>query len=186
MMNAVHARRLVATLLLPLALGLAGCSQDMSDLRQFVEETKQRPGGRIEPIPEFEPYEGFSYEATGLRDPFVPQQGFAMSAEEREAQAQRSEDNGLAPDPDRRREPLESYPLDGLTMVGTLTRNEQRWGLVRAPDGTVHQVLPDNYMGQNHGRITAVEPGEITVVEIVPDGQGGWMERQAALALGER
>lgn len=185
MMNGDRARRFVAMLSLPLALGLAGCSQDMSDLRQFVEQTKERPGGRIDPIPDFDPYEGFTYEASGLRDPFVPQQGFALSEQEREVQAQGSDD-GLAPDPDRRREPLESYPLDGLTMVGTLTRNDQRWGLVRAPDGTVHQVLPDNYLGQNHGRITAVKPGEITVVEIVPDGQGGWMERQAALGLGER
>lgn len=184
MMKAGRALRFVAMLSLPLALGLAGCSQDMSDLRQFVEKTKQRPGGRIDPIPEFEPYQSFTYEASQLRDPFVPQQGFALSEEAQRAQA--SADSGLAPDPDRRKEPLESYPLDGLTMVGTMTRNGQRWGLVRAPDGTVHQVLPDNYMGQNNGRITAVKPSEITVVEIVPNGQGGWMERQAAIALGER
>lgn len=184
-MNGDRTRRLVAMLSLPLALGLAGCSQDMSDLRQFVEETRERPGGRIEPIPEFEPYQGFTYEAAMLRDPFVPQEGFSLPARAQGEEGQQAS-NGLAPDPDRRKEPLESYPLDGLTMVGTLTRNEQRWGLVRAPDGTLHQVLPDNYLGQNHGRITAVNPGEITVVEIVPDGQGGWMERQAALALGER
>lgn len=185
MMNGNHALRFVAMLSLPLALGLAGCSQDMSDLRQFVERTKERPGGRIDPIPEFEPYQSFTYEAALLRDPFVPQEGFALPARAQGGEGQEA-GNGLSPDLDRRKEPLESYPLDGLKMVGTLTRDEQRWGLVRAPDGTVHQVLPDNYLGQNHGRITAVKPSEITVTEIVPDGQGGWMERQAALALGER
>ncbi|MDZ7748042.1 MAG: pilus assembly protein PilP [Halofilum sp. (in: g-proteobacteria)] len=172
----------IATILPALALLLGGCSNDMSDLRTFVEKTKQRPGGKIEPLPEFEPYQSFSYNPAALRDPFVPQAGFAMSEEEQE---QQQESAGLQPDRDRRKEPLEQFPLDSLDMVGTLSRDGRQWGLVRAPDGTVHQVLPGNHMGQNYGRITAVQAGSIEVVEIVPNGQGGWMERDAALGLSD-
>ena len=175
-----RARTRIATALPMLFLLLGGCGDDMSDLRAFVEKTKQRPGGEIEPLPEFEPYEGFTYQPARLPDPFVPQAGFAMSEEEIE---QRERSSELAPDPERRKEPLEQYPLDSLDMVGTLTRNQQQWGLVRAPDGTIHQVLVGNYMGQNYGRITRVTESEIELVEIVPDGQNGWMERDAALGL---
>ena len=169
-----------STLLLACGALLAGCSQGMDDLRQFVEKTKQRPGGEIEPLPEFEPYESFTYQPSRLRDPFVPQQGFALSEEEIEQQQTSSD---LAPDRDRRKEPLEQYPLDSLDMVGTLGRNGKQWGLVRSPDGTIHQVLPGNHMGQNYGRITTISADSIQLVEIVPDGQGGWMERDAAVAL---
>lgn len=162
------------------AMLLAGCSQDMSDLREFVERTKQRPGGEIEPLPEFEPYRSFAYDSASLRNPFRPQEGFA---DPEPSDSGPEDDNGLAPDPERRKEPLEQFPLDSLRMVGTLSREGRQHGLVRDPDGTIHQVLPDNYLGQNHGRVVSVDESKIRVVEIVPDGQGGWMERDAALAL---
>ena len=165
-----------------LLLGLGGCSNDMSDLKNFVDKTKQRPGGEVEPLPEFEPYESFTYKPTKLRDPFVPQAGFALSEDEMQEQQKNAE---LAPDRSRRKEPLEQFPLDSLEMVGTLSRNRRQWGLVKAPDGTVHQVLPGNHMGQNYGRITTVAADRIRLVEIVPDGQGGWMERDAALGLSD-
>ena len=87
-----------------LALLLGGCSDDMSDLRAFVEKTKKRPGGEIEPLPEFQPYQSFTYKPSQLRDPFVPQAGFAMSQEEAERQQRSSE---LEPDTSRSKEPLE-------------------------------------------------------------------------------
>lgn len=173
-------RRLVLSLLCTIVL--AGCSNDMSDLRRYVEKTKQRPGGKVEPLPEFEPYESFTYKPSELRNPFVPQAGFALSEEEMERRERSSE---LAPDRDRRKEPLEQFPLDSLEMVGTLSRDRQQWGLVRDPNGTIHQVLEGNHMGQNYGQIKTVEPDKIQLVEIVPDGQGGWMEREAALGLSD-
>lgn len=163
-------------------LVLAGCSDDMSDLREYVEETKQRPGGRIEEIPEFEPYESFTYDSTELRDPFRPSEGFGMTAEE---QAAKESDSGLAPDTSRPKEPLEQFPLDSLEMVGTLSRGGQEWGLVKSPEGVIHRVQEGNYLGQNYGRITELAAERIEVLEIVPDGQGDWMEREAALSLGE-
>jgi len=181
-MRSSRMRRIAALLPLAVVLVLAGCSQDMSDLRRFVEKTKQRPGGRVEPLPEFQPYKSFTYDPSTLRDPFKPQEGFALSETQQQQQRKAHE---LAPDTNRRREPLESFPLDGLKMVGTMSQNGERFGLVRDPDGTIHRVQPGNHMGQNYGRITSVGSDKIQVVEIVPDGQGGWMKRDAALALSE-
>lgn len=163
------------------ALLLTGCAEDMSDLRQFVKQVKQRPGGKIEPLPDFEPYQGFTYDSAALRNPFQPRSAFASDEEEEEESG-----SGLKPDFDRTKEPLEQYPLDSLKMVGTLSRDGQRRGLVRDPNGIIHRVVPGNYLGQNHGRIVSVDPGNIEVVEIVRDGQDGWMEREASLALSEQ
>lgn len=170
--------RVVAALIV--GLGVAGCSDDMGDLRQQLDEIKARPGGAIEPLPEFVPYESFTYDDSDLRDPFIPARAFAEAQEEQEAG-----DSGIAPDPDRTREPLERFPLDSLDMVGTLRRGEQLWGLVRTPDGAVHQVLEGNYIGQNHGRITAIHNDSIQLIEIVRDGTDDWMEQEASLGLGE-
>ncbi len=163
----------------------AGCSSGDEDLKQFVERIKQRPGGKIEPLPTFEPYESVTYDAAQLRDPFTPQSGFAESErEDGEGEEAKAESN-VAPDKDRPKEPLEEYALDSLEMVGTLMRDGRRWGLVKDPDGTIHRVLPGNYMGQQYGRITAIEPDEIRLVEIIPARGGGWEERDASIALSD-
>ena len=161
---------------------LAGCCEGMSALRNCVEETKERPGGQIEQIPEFEPYESFDYDSAELRDPFRPAEGFGMTAEE---QAAKESDSDLAPDTSRPKEPLEQFPLDSLEMVGTLGQGDQEWGLVKSPEGVIHRVQQGNYLGQNYGRITELAAERIEVLEIVPDGQGDWIEREAALSLGE-
>lgn len=164
------------------ALMLTACGGDRSDLEQQVAEMKDRPGGDIEPLPEFQPYESFSYKAAELRDPFIPAREFAEAQEEEE-----DDDSGsdIAPDPDRPREPLEQYPLDSLDMVGTLSRAGQDWGLVQDPEGRVHHVLVGNYLGQNHGRITDIEDDAIELIEIVRDADDDWIEREASLGLGE-
>jgi len=172
-------RRILTTLVAGLAL--AGCAEDRSDLDAYVAEVKSREGGDIEPLPEFEPYESFSYNPADLRDPFIPAREFARAEEEGEDSA-----SDIAPDPDRPREPLEQYPLDSLEMVGTLSRGGRNWGLVQDPDGTVHQVLEGNHMGQNHGRITDIEDDAIELIEIVRDGSDEWMEREASLGMGEQ
>ena len=181
MSSLLHQIRIQWLPLLALLL-LAGCSEDMSDLREFVEETKQRPGGQIEEIPEFEPYKSFDYDSAELRDPFRPSEGFGMTAEEQAASESESE---LAPDTSRPKEPLEQFPLDSLEMVGTLGQNGQEWGLVKSPEGVIHRVQEGNYLGQNYGRITQLAADRVEVLEIVPDGQSDWMEREAALSLGE-
>jgi len=80
-------------------------------------------------------------------------------------------------------EPLEDFPLDTLRFKGTITKNGEKWGLIFAPDNTIHRVQVGNYMGQNHGRVIELTDTEIKLTEIVPDGLGNYIERQAAIAL---
>ena len=91
----------------------------------------------------------------------------------------------MRPDSKRNREFLEQLSLDTLRMVGTLKLGGQNFGLVKTKDGLVHRVLPGNHLGQSEGKILAIEPSKISLVEIVPDGLGGYMERPASLALNE-
>ncbi len=162
-------------LVLVMALSVAACGGDHDDLDQYINEVKARPGGRIEPLPEITPYEVFTYiaDAQGMRSPFVPDTPQATGAAT----------GGTRPDPDRSREYLESFPLDTLGMVGTLYIGETMYGLVQTADGLIHRVVPGNYMGQNDGRITGITESEITLVEIISDGIGGYIERDAAVGL---
>jgi type IV pilus assembly protein PilP len=94
----------------------------------------------------------------------------------------RDSGSGPRPDANRRKEVLEAFPLDGLNMVGTIGSGDLI-GLVLAPDRVTYRVRPGNYLGQNDGRVTAIFEDRIEMVELVPDGAGGWLERQAKIAL---
>jgi len=84
----------------------------------------------------------------------------------------------------RTREALELFPLDSLDMVGTLGMgSKDTAGLIKDPDGVIHRVRPNNYLGQNYGRITGIFDDRIELVELVPNGVGGWIERPASIAL---
>tara|TARA_R110002167_G_scaffold118184_1_gene294611 strand:+ start:495 stop:1040 length:546 start_codon:yes stop_codon:yes gene_type:complete len=167
-------------LLLSGATLLAGCSEGVGDLRQFVQQIKAQPPGRIEPIPEFQPYQNFEYTSHDLRDPFrlvdfrrpdeIPQNGTGSGT-------------GPRPDSDRVREALEDFPLDTLRLKGTIDKDGIKWALIFAPDNTIHRVVEGNYMGQNHGRIISVSDQKLEITEIVPDGLGNYIERSSAVAL---
>ena len=173
----MRASSMKLSVLLALSIGLAACGGDMDDLDRYINEIKARPGGRIEPLPEITPYESFTYVADkqNLRSPFVPDT----------LQAAGSAAGGTRPDPDRSREYLESFPLDTLGMVGTLYIGETMYGLVQTTDGLIHRVVPGNYMGQNDGRILDITDSEIVLVEIISDGIGGYIERDAAISLSD-
>jgi len=153
---------------------LTACSSADDELARFVEDTKKEPGGRVEPLPEIKPYETFVYSASDLRSPFLPSSpgsGAGLA--------------GVRPDQKRNREFLEQYSLDTLKMVGTLRLGGSIFGLVQTKDGLVHRVSTGNHIGQAEGKITEISPSKISLVEIVPDSLGGYMERPAALALNE-
>jgi type IV pilus assembly protein PilP len=154
------------------ALAAGGCSGGQSDLQKWIDATKKKPGGRIQPLPEVKPYETYVYAAGNLRSPFQPQGPNA--------------NNGLAAaraSSHRNREFLEGFSLDTLKMVGTFKVGNNFYGLVQSKDGLVHKVQPGNYLGQNDGKVTEITGGRISLVEIVPDGLGGYIERPASLAL---
>lgn len=163
-------------LMVPLLL--AGCAnQDMTDLHDYVAEVKGRPASGIEPIPEVKQVIGFIYTAKNRRDPFTRQEDETTASEA-------ILDNGIRPDPNRRKEELESFTLDSLRMVGTLEQDDQTWGLIKTTDGTIHRVATGNYMGQNDGRITRISEDKIELIELVPTGSG-FLEKEVAVALGE-
>lgn len=160
-------------------LALSGCQRDSSDLEQYIEEVKARPGGDIEPMPTVEPHEPYLYpghdrspfDSTVIASP-LPADPVGIPGD-------------VDVDFDRPREPLESYPLDSLRMVGSLEQEGVRYALVRTPDRTIQSVTAGNYMGQNFGRITEISPQSIRLVEVVPDAFGGYMERENSIALSE-
>jgi type IV pilus assembly protein PilP len=157
-----------------LAVGLGGCSRGMSDLEAYIAEVHARPGGRIEPLPEIKIHETFRYDPGDARSPFVPDMPAAGGVV-----------GGVRPDADRRREYLESFPLDTLNMVGTINMGGRLYGLVQTTDKLVHRVLTGNYLGQNDGRVVSITTSEIQLLEIIPDGLGGYTERAASISLGE-
>lgn len=159
-------------------VGLAACGGDMDDLDSYINEVKSRPGGRIDPLPQIEPYDGFTYVADveGVRSPFIPDTPQAATS---------GAGGGIRPDSDRSREFLEGFPLDTLSMVGTLYIGETMYGLVQTSDGLIHRVVPGNYLGQNDGRIANISESEIELIEIISDGIGGYIERDAAISLSD-
>jgi len=177
-MSRITPRQLPGPLcLLAFAAGLSACSASTDDLQQYIDETMARPGGRIEPLPEIRPAPSFVYEAGDRREPFTP-----------DVNQQRisSDPNAVrGPDQNRAREYLEQFSLDTMRMVGTLSGTTGSFGLIQTSDGLVHSVAVGNYLGQNYGRVTAINDSEIQLMEIIPDGLGGFIERPAGLGLSD-
>ncbi len=157
-------------------LTISACSQDVSDLQTFIAQTKSSHVGSVKPIPQFKPYDSFSYSAAELRDPFVAN----VDLDDDDT----TKSSLLNPDSSRPRQPLEIFPLDTLSMVGTLEQNEQLWGLIKDPQNIVHRIQVGHYMGQSEGRIIEINDSAVHLVEIIPDGIGGYIERDASIAIG--
>ena len=157
-----------------IGLLVAGCSgESHQDLRAWMQEQGKGSKGKLDPLPQVKPYEPFTYNAFDLPDPFKPRK---LTVPKEGA------GGGLAPDLNRRKEPLEAFPLEQLKMVGTLSQGTDTYALVRA-DKTLYRVKKGNYMGQNFGLITDVTDSEIKLKEIVQDSAGDWAERQSVLPL---
>jgi type IV pilus assembly protein PilP len=160
-----------AFLLVGAVLALAGCTRGMSDLRDWVAQEKAKRGAPIPPLPVIKTFETFTYSDQDKRDPF------SASPDEL------NQNNGPRPDEGRARQPLEAYSLDSLRMVGTIGLGATMEALIKDPGGVIHRVHANEYMGQNYGRITAISSDRVDLVELVSNGNGGWMERPASVAL---
>ena len=160
---------------------LFGCNNGLDDINEFMERQKDIPVPRIDPLPQLKPLVAFEYNANGSRDPFSNDLEVEdiVSSEEMTAYSE----GGVGPDLTRRKEFLESYPLDSLLMVGTYEQEGNYWGLVVDPDGKVHPVAVGHFLGHNHGEVIGIYENEIKIVEWLNDGLGAWREREAAMAL---
>ena len=162
-------------LLISGAMVIAGCVPGTRDLEQKIADIKAERGIPIEPLPPMKEYPAFAYTAHDLRDPF---------AQFGEDDNPSGTDGVSGPDDSRVKEPLEAFPLDALDMVGTIgDPMNSPTALITDPSGSVHRLKPGNYLGQNDGQITAVYEDRVELVELVSNGNGGWMERPASIAL---
>ncbi len=165
-----------------LASMLTACSQSggFSDLDRFMAETRAKPRGHVEPLPEFKAYEAFSYSAADRRAPFEPPVEVQLTMVDEQPMS------NVEPNLDRPREVLENFDLKDLAMVGTIKGpSGELFALVRDSSGGVHRVRTGNHMGQNYGRIIGVSETRVELIEIVPNGRGGWVERPRSLSLSE-
>ena len=166
-----------------LAGSLAGCAPSgEGDLQKWMSEQRRQTVPRVSPISEPKRYEPLSYTEGAALDPFSLQR--LTQALRRDTSSVSNSAALVAPELNRRKEPLESYPLDAMAMVGSLERGGQRVALIKV-DRLLYQVRVGNYLGQNFGRVMKVAEGEVTLREIVQDAAGEWIERSAALQLQE-
>lgn len=158
-----------------IAGALSGCAgSDHDDLKKFVANSAGGMRGRVEPLPQMAAYEPMTYDAFDLPDPFQP----------RKIEPDRNAGSGgPAPDLARRKEALEAYPLESLSMVGTLERGKHRFALVKTPDNNLYRVGPGNYMGQNFGLVAMISETNVTLKEMIQDTNGSWTERTSTLQL---
>jgi type IV pilus assembly protein PilP len=131
--------------------------------------------GKLDPLPQIKPYEPFAYADFDLPDPFKPRKIEPVKGTETTSK--------LAPDLNRRKEPLEAYPLEGLSMVGTLEKGKTRYALVKTPERDIYQVRQGNHMGQNFGVVVGITDTDIKLKELMQDGAGDWSERSSTLNL---
>jgi type IV pilus assembly protein PilP len=157
---------------------LAGCSAGFDDVQYQMEAIRQKPRGRIDPPPEFTPMPTYTYAAHQLRSPFAP----PSAVNQVEMQATKA----VEPDLNRPQEYLERFSLEALRLQGTMRRPDgPLFALIVDSNGGVQRVKEGNYLGKNQGRIVEITPTQVSIIEIVPDGRDGWVERPRSLTLSE-
>lgn len=156
-------------------LTLVSCGGEQhSDLRQFVRDSDNMPRGRIPPLPEVKPYEAFEYAAFDLLDPFVPR---------KIEPARSAKADPRLPDPNRRKGPLEAFPLENLKMVGSLSQKKEFFALIKTPDNNLYRVKMGDFMGQNFGRVIDITESAVKLKELIQDSGNDWKEEERTLLL---
>ncbi|MBL0422331.1 pilus assembly protein PilP [Ramlibacter sp. AW1] len=172
--------------LIALAAGvaLAGCgASDDDELQRWMADQRAQIRPKVESIPEPKTYTPEAYSESAAADPFSRDK--LTQALRRDAGPEVANTKLVAPELARRKEPLESFPLDTMVMVGSLHKQGKPVALIKVND-LLYQVRPGQYLGQNYGRVMKVDESEVVLREIVQDPSGDWVERSATLQLQER
>jgi len=158
---------------------MTGCSNgdQFGDIRGFMAEVEGRPKGQIVPLPEFKPYQPFTYGAANRRSPFEPPVVVSPKT------AEQRKNIGVKPPKDHVKQYLERFSLASLAMVGTLQQNNATWALIEDNTGGVHRVQVGDYMGSQWGQIESIDDNRIDITEIVTDGASGWLRRPRTIEL---
>jgi len=180
-MSLRHFRRTGPLLLASLiAIGLQGCADDQNELQQWMEQQKREVKPSIEPLSAPKKFVPQAYSMLTSVEPFSTQKlAVALKQEARQANSL------LAGEINRRKEPLEAYPVDSMSMVGSVMRGGRPYALLKV-DNLLYQVKPGDYLGQNYGKITKISETDVAFREIVQDAAGEWTERMSALQLQDR
>ena len=159
------------------AVAAVSCSSGSDELGAYLDEVKAQPGRPLEALPRFPGPNEFSYDAADRPSPFAP-----VAPATEDTRRTRAE-----PAPDLAREPefLEQYSLDALRMVGSLRQESGLYGLMQTTDGLIHRLATGDYLGRNHGRVIRISEEEVQLVELVPDGDGGYLQRPAVISLAD-
>jgi len=157
-------------------VGCAGGDQ-YADIKSFMKEVEGKPLPGIAPLPEFEPYQPFTYGASNRRSPFEAPVIIPPKSDEQRRNV------GVKPPQDHVKQYLERFSLASLQMVGYLKRDDGSWALVEDDTGGVHRVQVGDYMGSNWGKIESISDTRIDVTEIVSDGASGWLRRPRSIEL---
>jgi type IV pilus assembly protein PilP len=162
-----------------IALLLMSCEKaSHDDIHVFIETNKERPAGKIKPLKRYPPYKPYSYSVQQLRSPFdVP-----YDIEKKVLIAT----SNVKPDADRQKQRLEGFEMSSLSMVGTVKQGDTLWALIRDPEGSIERVKAGYYLGKNNGKIVGIVDQTIDVVEIVPNGSEGWLERPNVISMKEQ
>lgn len=169
-------------LLVAATLALAACGGDEhGDLKQELNNLTKDFRGRVDPLPQVRPYEPVPYTADGQVDPFRPERIDVAQGRQLTPSASSAR---LEKERDRPKEPLESFPLESIQMLGTITQDKETFALVKAGPN-LYRVRKGNYMGQNFGVVTGIDESQITLKELIQDAGGEWVERNSALQLVE-
>jgi len=180
MSQSMSTRLCAAALIAGFGALLAGCAGDQDELTQWMEQQKREVKPNVEPLSPPKKFIPQPYAALGAVEPFSTQKlTVALKQEARQPNSL------LAAEINRRKEPLEAYPVDSMTMVGSVMRNGQQFALLRV-DNLLYQVKTGDYLGQNYGKITKISETDVSYREIVQDAAGEWIERSSALQLQEK
>jgi type IV pilus assembly protein PilP len=173
-------RRPLAAAFIVCAGFLAACAGDQDELQQWMEQQKREAKPNVEPLSAPKKFNPVPYAALGAVEPFSTQKlTVALKQEARQPNSL------LSQEINRRKEPLEAYPVDSMAMVGSVTRNGRPYALLKV-DNLLYQVKQGDYLGQNYGKITKISETDVAYREIVQDAAGEWIERNSALQLQEK
>jgi len=163
-----------------LAMGLVSCGAEQEELAQWMEQQRREAKPSVQPLSAPKKFNPQAYVALTGVDPFSTQKlTVALKQEARQP------NSVLAGEINRRKEPLEAFPLDSMTMVGSVVRSGRPYALLRV-DSLLYQVKQGDYVGQNYGKITKISETDLSIREIVQDAAGEWIERVGALQLQEK
>ncbi|TAK77436.1 MAG: pilus assembly protein PilP [Aquabacterium sp.] len=158
---------------------LAGCSSQQEELDSWMQQQKREVRPSVQPLIPPKKFLPQQYvEADGV-EPFSQQKlSVALKQEAKEPNSL------LAAEMNRRKEPLEAYPIDSMTMVGSVGKRGALYALLKV-DNLLYQVKQGDYLGQNYGKVVKITETEVSLREIVQDAAGEWIERQTSLQLVE-